>query len=39
MEEVLMFRDVFPLYGKHYRSNSVGNMQIFNIKADGACVQ
>jgi hypothetical protein len=35
----MLFRDVVPLYGKNYRNNSVGKMQIFNVKEDGACVQ
>ena len=35
----MLFRDVVPLYGNNYKNNSVRKMQIFNIKADGACVQ
>jgi len=35
----MLYKDVIPIYGKNYRKNSVGKMQIFNIKADGASVQ
>jgi hypothetical protein len=35
----MLYKDVIPLYGKNYRNNSVGKMQSFNIKTDGASVQ
>jgi hypothetical protein len=32
----MLFRDVVLHYGNNYTKNSVGKMQIFNIKEDGA---